>query len=1155
MENGAKSEPLPKAPPSAEKNFPQEHIAILEAIIAGNPLHQILSRISLIIESQYPAATWCSISTRTPEHPNKNLIVAPSLPADFIAALQDLPSVDPTTSPPEKPFITQNLLASTTPHPLRKLALQSGITAFTTIPVFGSSANTIATIHLFYQHTPTPKQLEIPHAQEINHLIFLAIEKNLTAHQAHDSTLRFQSVASTSTDAIWDWDITNDTLWWNDGFAKLFGFDGQGKGPSVPEWRERVHPDDRPRVHSSLAHPLKREKKHWSQQYRFFRNDGSIAHVLDKAEIIRDPSGNAIRMIGGMRDLTAYNETKAQLTTLNRALEMLRSCNRILIRATDEKQLLTDICRVAAEVGGYKMAWVGYAEKGKAKRIIPAAHYGEESGYLTEIHLSYSEDDPTGNGPAGRTLRSGQPVVCQDIRTEGDFFWKASAIERELLHVVCLPLKNTEECFGFLSLMSDKVGTLSPDKLALLKELADNLAFGISSIRNRIREETLHNAILKVARSLADTVGNRFYETLTLHLTETLGASVGLIGKVHRSEETVTSLSYVLDGKIMKNFSYSLPGTPCEEVHSGEVCIFENRIQERFPHDHALAALGAESYAGIALLDMENRRSGIIFVIFREPIEDPSLVTSILRIFAERASSEIEREHAENLLVKQASLLDKARDAILTFGLDHRLTYLNSSAEELYGYTFFEAPGNSIRTLLHEEKSAYDNAYNRTIEHGEWLGELRQIDKNGNPVIVESRWNLLPASEGEPPSILSINTDVTRHKNLEQTFLRAQRMESIGTLAGGLAHDLNNVLTPISMSIELLQSSIDNDRAKELLDTISQSTHRGADIVRQILSYARGLENRHDSISTGELFSSIHRIIRDTFPKSIRVEFHLAPQLSPIIGDFTQLHQVLLNLCLNARDAMPEGGTLTLSASNERIDQPLEAASLGIQPGSFIRIDVEDTGHGIPADIQRKIYEPFFTTKAVGKGSGLGLSTSLTIIKNHTGSIHSYSEPTRGAGFRIRLPALPSDTPTPPPAHLPKHPTPPHTRKHTILIVDDEVEIVTMLAIVLEKYGHTTLTATSGTQAAQIYAEKNQEIDTVITDMMMPDFDGAALIHEILTTHPHPAIIPTSGIPAQEQTATAAGCPPGNFLLKPFSAEAILTTLANAHARKDTPTQ
>ena len=295
-----------------------------------------------------------------------------------------------------------------------------------------------------------------------------------------------------------------------------------------------------------------------------------------------------------------------------------------------------------------------------------------------------------------------------------------------------------------------------------------------------------------------------------------------------------------------------------------------------------------------------------------------------------------------------------------------------------------------------------------------------------------------------------------------------------------------------------------------------------------------------------ELFDSVHGIIRDTFPKNISLKFDISPGLWRIIGDSTQLHQVLFNLCLNARDAMPEGGQISLSARNENIDSAQTAGALDLAKGAYVRIEVTDTGVGIDPEVLEKIYDPFFTTKEVGKGSGLGLSTSLNIIKNHGGSIDTQSELDRGTEFRLHLPAIASLETDEPPAHQEVDQTLPSGNGETILVVDDEPGIVSTLAMSLEHHGYNPITATSGPEGSRIFQEKSHEIDAVITDMMMPGLDGASLIQQVVKRKPDTVIIAASGISAQQQAAKAAGCPERNFLMKPFSIGKILGILDNA---------
>ncbi|MDB6138616.1 MAG: hypothetical protein JWO94_1688, partial [Verrucomicrobiaceae bacterium] len=365
-----------------------------------------------------------------------------------------------------------------------------------------------------------------------------------------------------------------------------------------------------------------------------------------------------------------------------------------------------------------------------------------------------------------------------------------------------------------------------------------------------------------------------------------------------------------------------------------------------------------------------------------------------------------ERRLAEDKLREQATLLDKAQDAIIVRGLDHHIHYWNRSAERLYGWTAEEAIGRSIKELLYRDPAPFLDATQTVLAKGEWIGEIQQWDKNGRTLAVECRWTLVKDDLGSSISILAINTDVTERKNLMQQLLRAQRMESIGTLAGGIAHDLNNVLAPIMMSIDLLRLGEKDPQRQAILGTIEGSAKRGADMVRQVLSFARGVAGQRLEVQPAFLLGEIEKIVHETFPKSIRAHVTAPPDLWSIQGDPTQLHQVLLNLCVNARDAMPGGGGLTITAENVVLDERYTEVNIEARPGRHVMMEVADTGSGIPPEVLDRIFEPFFTTKELGKGTGLGLSSTLAIIKSHGGFIRVYSEVDVGTKFRVYLPAL-----------------------------------------------------------------------------------------------------------------------------------------------------
>lgn len=1120
--------------------FYNAHKEILEMVIEAKPIEAIFRETTLLVEKISPVKTWCSLKLTKCSDFSSELATAPSLPECFLNDLEKL-QVEPGDGTcgqavmQRKAIFCEEIASDPANKIYHEIAKKYGIKSCWSVPILDLNGLPLAVLTSFYHQRYSPCAPNVDRVVELCRLIRLVIERQQIAEQLLHSSSKFKAVAAATNDAIWDWDIPNDTLWWSDGFSSLFGFEGEGPGPVMQGWVERIHPDDRERVTTSLANAIKYNNRHWRCEYRFLGKNGEYAHVLEQAEVSFSSDGTPLRMVGGMSDMTQHRKAEHELKTLNRALSLLSSCNKVLIRTTDEKQLLLDICTLATKEGGYQMAWVGYADPGPEKAIIPAASFGSSDDYVNVISLSYAEDDRTGNGPGGKTIRSGKATICEDISNEDSgFFWIKEALDRGFKSLICLPLKQDNNCFGFISLLSSEVSAIGKDEENLLQELADNLAYGILTLRDRARQKRTQDTVVKVAQSVSDSFGKKFYELLTQNMVETLGACKGAIGKLNKDENTATTLAVTLDGKTIENVTYPLAGTPCNHLASEQIYIVEDNLPERFPDDHYLINLGIQSYAGIALYNSKGEPCGLLSVLFRTPLRDSAIVGSILQIFAERAASEMAREEADARIFRQASLLDKARDAIFTFDLQHRIDYWNKSASRLYGFSSEEASLKSALELLHAKPDGHEQAFHETLKHGEWIGELHQIDKTGKSLIVESRWNLVRDSKGEPKSVLVINTDVTDQKLLEQQLSRAQRLESIGTLAGGLAHDLNNVLAPIPMSVELLSKNITDERGVELLDAIAASSRRAAEMIRQVLSLASGVEGNKTTLSLEKVIRDLVKTIDETFPENIQIETDLEDGLWHLHGDSTQLHQVLLNFCINARDAMPAGGRLRISAKNLIIDENAAAKELDAHPGPYLCIEIDDTGHGIDPEIIGRIYDPFFTTKDTGKGTGLGLPTTLAIVKKHAGFIKSSSEIQKGTHFQIYLPALPGQNKT-----LPKPFKDTEGNRAKILLIDDEPAILAATRRTLEEFGYLTVLANSGSEAIEYFRQNHQKIDVVITDMMMPGLDGAQTIDELTKIDPAAKII----IASAHQTNENQKANLRYFLQKPFNAQEILTVL------------
>lgn len=366
-----------------------------------------------------------------------------------------------------------------------------------------------------------------------------------------------------------------------------------------------------------------------------------------------------------------------------------------------------------------------------------------------------------------------------------------------------------------------------------------------------------------------------------------------------------------------------------------------------------------------------------------------------------------QQKQAQQKIREQGLLLDVSTDAILVRNIHNQILFWNKGAERLHGWKAEEVVGKNVLQLLYKEISPQlEDAYLRVMNTGEWRGELHQLTREGKVIIVESRWMLIRDDNGQPKSILSVNTEITQQKQLEAQLVRSQRLESMGTLAGGIVHDLNNILSPILMAVQLLQKKLPDQQSQQILQTLENNVKRGANLLKQVLSFARGIEGKQTIVQIQPLMAEIEQIIAQTFPESIICQIDIPKNLWYVRGDTTQLHQVLINLVVNARDAMPNGGILRIAAENLVIGEHSVQINIDAKAGSYIAIVVTDTGMGMSSSVQQRIFEPFFTTKEIGKGTGLGLSTALGIIKNHGGFVNVYSQVGRGTQFTVYFPAL-----------------------------------------------------------------------------------------------------------------------------------------------------
>ena len=535
------------------------------------------------------------------------------------------------------------------------------------------------------------------------------------------------------------------------------------------------------------------------------------------------------------------------------------------------------------------------------------------------------------------------------------------------------------------------------------------------------------------------------------------------------------------------------------------------------------------------------KRGACDYLVMDEKFYDilPRVVTRV----EQQIDNEIKLIEAEEKLREQAKLIDIANDAIVVRDMEDRVLFLNKAAEQLYGFKKEEAVGRKSVELFYKDDFVLAvEAENEVLGKGEWQEELKQTTKGGEPLMVESRQTLIRDEAGNPKSILIINRDITEKKQLEIQFLRSQRMEGIGSLAGGIAHDLNNLLAPFSLSSDLLLRNELDEKSRELIAVIKTSTERAGSVVQQVLTFARGVENgEHIAIQPKPVIKEVISISRETFPKNINILLKNLNDLWLINGDPTQIHQVFLNLCVNARDAMPDGGDLTLGAENMYVDSQFASIYPQVKPGPYVKFTISDTGTGMSAETMDRIFDPFFSTKELCDGTGLGLSTTHGIVQSMGGFISVVSEINNGSTFNIYIPAEAStsiiqQTPEIKANH-------PIGDGELILLVDDNIEFRKVTQETLENHGYKVLVAEDGTEALAQFAKHGNEIKVMITDIAMPHLDGTTLVRTLKRMNSDVKFIISTGLGEKETIHKFEDLGVKIFLKKPYNTDTLIGAL------------
>ncbi len=792
---------------------------------------------------------------------------------------------------------------------------------------------------------------------------------------------------------------------------------------------------------------------------------------------------------------------ESKISRLSRVHAMLSGINQAIVRIRDRQQLLGEACRIAVGDGGFALSSIGLVHRGDDQLEPIVIRQTSANSAWSPVQR---EEALENNELTQRVVHERKHFVFNRLEPDAPpMQWQVCARQHGFRSAAAFPLRSGTDVLGVISLYSEETNVFDEGEVALLDELSSDLGFAIEVLEARRAQEQTEEKLRGLFES--DIIGILF-------------------GDVHGN---------ILDAnrKFLEVVGYS-----AEELKAGRM-----RWVDITPPEYLLAESAKLR---------EARRTGSCPPFEKEYIrKDGSRVPVLVGYTLVGPSREqsvafvldLTTQHQAEEKVRQLSrAVEQSPVSIVITDAAGKIEYVNRKFSEATGYSPAEVLGNNPRILKGGSKSKeeYRELWDTISAGREWRGEFINKKKDGS--LFTEYASISPVSNGDQriTHFVAVKEDITERKALEERLRQAQKMESIGTLAGGIAHDFNNILGIVLGHASLLEQTGD-DRARRAssIQAVQQAVDRGARLVRQILTFARKTEILVEPVNLNEIIGELVRMMQETFPKTISFGADLDPRIGAIEGDRTQLHQTILNLCVNARDAMPSGGSL--SVTTRSIGGSVVRAQFPEAAGeNYVHVCVADTGSGMDEATRLRIFEPFFTTKDPGKGTGLGLAVVHGIVRSHAGFIAVDSAPGRGAAFHLYFPVPGGGMSVSAAAEEEQCDEP--GGKETVLIVEDEEALRDLLTMLLTGKGYTVLTANDGHEGVRLYSEMQKEIAIVVSDIGLPGLDGTGAYRRMREIHPGVKVILASGFLEPKSRADMAAAGVRGFIHKPYSSGEIL---------------
>jgi PAS domain S-box-containing protein len=836
-------------------------------------------------------------------------------------------------------------------------------------------------------------------------------------------------------------------------------------------------------------------------------------------------------------------------------LAALYEASQVFLGQLAVQDILESACRLAVDRFGLQVAWVGLVKDGSFD-VHPAFVYGDGSGFLESVHITW-DDSASGQGLTGTAIRTGRAAIANRlVSSPGLAPWRGAASMQAYRSSASLPLLAGKRVLGALNVYSTEPDHFTQEQIQALQSLTNQAAMALHNARLHEWTRSQNRQLLLLNRVVATSTPNgqdpeALLQTICRELAYAFGvARVTAALLNERCTEARVVAEYRAAGQAQAlGQTFPVVDNPSFQYlleHKAPLVIDDAQADPRLrPPYEPMHECGTVSLLLLPLF-IEEQVVGGLGLSATSPRPFSTEEVDLVRRVAEHISGVLARAHLIRTQQRLSDAMEQAAESIVITDAQGTILYANAAFERISGCGHLGAIGQNLYALRSEEQdaTALERYWASLADAEVWQGRFVSKRNDGSSYIEEATITPVRDPSGDVVNYIAILRDATREVQLEEQLHRAQKMEAIGRLAGGIAHDFNNMLTIIHLSGRLLERGLEHEHPLwQHVQRIREAGDRATELVRQLLTFSRREIIQPQALDLNQVIHDVSQMLQRIIGEDIRLRIELAEDLWVVTADSSQLEQVIMNLAVNARDAMPRGGTLAIRTENVALDSGYAAFHVDAQPGDYVMLTLSDTGIGMDDEVKSHIFEPFFTTKERGKGTGLGLATVFGIVKQSHGHIQVYSEVGYGTTFRIYLPRsagsgqnVQSSTVDADPQGL----NPEQRGVETILLVEDETAVRNLTAHILASQGYRVLSAKDGGEALQISAKHSGPIHLLLTDVVMPMLSGQELAEMLRRQRPGMQVLYTSGFASDAIESHGILEKDAFFLSKPLTLSSLI---------------